>query len=333
MKKLILGSILALCVMSCTADGIPGKDGINGTNGTNGTITGQGKTHVFITGNITNAQAAAQIAQEVGPLTTNISVRYSTGLTTLDLSALTSVWDIQIYDNADLTTINLNGLKNINTLSVGNENKLQSVSLNNLVSSNSISLGSCPLVTSFNLPQLRIGTVNLSGKSSLTSLNLPLLTTGGVTIWGSFLTSLNLPLLTTGGVTISGSSFLTSLSAPLLTIGEVYIVDTSLVSLDLPMLKELNGWLQVFSNKKLTSIKIPNLTNVYANSSVGLSNNSLPSSEINKLLNSFNSRITFAAGFSKTIFLSGQTPNAPPTGQGIIDKNALIAKGFAVYND
>ncbi|CAM3108112.1 hypothetical protein [Flavobacterium frigoris] len=313
MKKLILGSILALCVMSCTADGIPGKDGINGTNGTNGTITGQGKTHVFITGNITNAQAAAQIAQEVGPLTTNISVRYSTGLTTLDLSALTSVWDIQIYDNADLTTINLNGLKNINTLSVGNENKLQSVSLNNLVSSNSISLGSCPLVTSFNLPQLRIGTVNLSGKSSLTSLNLP--------------------LLTTGGVTISGSSFLTSLSAPLLTIGEVYIVDTSLVSLDLPMLKELNGWLQVFSNKKLTSIKIPNLTNVYANSSVGLSNNSLPSSEINKLLNSFNSRITFAAGFSKTIFLSGQTPNAPPTGQGIIDKNALIAKGFAVYND
>lgn len=296
MKKLILGFILAFCVLSCSQDGVPGKDGINGTNGTNGnnaSTTSLGKTHIFITGNITNAQAAAQIAQEVGTNTTHISIAYSTGLTSIDLSVLTSVWEININNNYDLTTVNLNGLKSINSLTVNNENKLQSVSLNSLISSTYISVSSCPLITSLSLPQLKFGTLQLYG-------DLPLLS------------SLNTPLLSIGGVNISG---------------------TSLISVDLPLLNKVTGTFYVTGNKKLMSINIPNLTSVSSSLYIYFSENSFTSTEINKLLSIFNTKITFSAANQINIFLQGQTPKAPPTGQGIIDKNALIAKGFTVTTD
>ncbi|MCW2119981.1 hypothetical protein [Flavobacterium sp. 7A] len=76
MKKIILGIAVLFCVLSCTQEGVAGKDGVNGTDGTSGTnganrtITSLGKTHIFITGNLTNQQAAAQIAQEAGTNTT-----------------------------------------------------------------------------------------------------------------------------------------------------------------------------------------------------------------------------------------------------------------------
>lgn len=297
--RLFLGAIISVCLLtSCTAEdginGADGKDGVNGLNGTNGTnasTTSQGKTYVFITGNITNAQAASQIAQEVGPNTTHISISNTTGLTTLDLSALTTVWEIFISYNLDLATVNLNGLKSINSLNLSNDNKLQSVSLNNLITSSYISLSSCPIITSVNLPQLKFGTLQL--------------------VWGL--------------------SSLSSLSAPLLTIGGVYITGTSLVSLDLPMLNTATGYLYLYSNKNLKTINLPNLE--LANYGISISDNALPSSEINKLLNIFNTKIIYTGVASKFISLQGQTPKAPPTGQGITDKNALVSKGFTVTTD
>jgi hypothetical protein len=289
--RLFLGAIISVCLLtSCTAEdginGVDGKDGADGTNGANGTnssTTSQGKTYVFITGNITNAQAATQIAQEVGPNTTHISISNTTGLTAIDLSTLTTVWEIFINYNLDLATVNLNGLKSINSLNLSNDNKLQSVSLNNLTTSSYISLSSCP-ITSLDIPQLKFGNLQIFGVTSLSSLSVPLLTIGGV-----------------------------------------YITGTSLVSLNLPMLDTANGNFFVSSNKHLTSISIPNLTSVNTSSYVYLSSNSLPSSEINKLLNSFNTKITMTGADSKSIYLQGQTPKAPPTGQGITDKNALVS--------
>ncbi len=57
-----------------------------------------------------------------------------------------------------------------------------------------------------------------------------------------------------------------------------------------------------------------------------LSKNAFPSSQINALLNKF---LTFIPlGTYIFIGLEGQTPPAPPTGQGIIDKANLEAAGF-----
>lgn len=292
MKKIILGVILACSIVSCTQEGVAGKDGVNGNNGTNGTsasTANQGKTHIFITGNITNAQAATQIAQEVGSNTTHISVTNTTGLTSLDLSALTSVWEITISYNLDLATVNLNGLKSMNSLTLSYNFKLQSFSLNNVISSSYIGVNSNPIMTSLSLPQLKYGNVQIYG----------------------------------------GMTSLTSLSTPSLTIGGAYIADTGLASLDFPLLSIVSGMFTISNNKNLKSINISNLTSI--STSLNASGNSFPSTEVNKLLSLFNNKVTFTG--SKNIYLFSQTPNAPPTGQGIIDKNALIAKGFSVTTD
>jgi hypothetical protein len=53
-----------------------------------------------------------------------------------------------------------------------------------------------------------------------------------------------------------------------------------------------------------------------------LDNNSLPSSEINEVL-----ALIVASGqgsVSGCVYLSGQTPAAPPTGQGLIDLDTIL---------
>lgn len=70
----------------------------------------QGKTSILITGNISDSQAAAQIAKEFGPYTENVIIQNTSGLINVDLSAFVKVVDVTIMDNINLTTINLNNL-------------------------------------------------------------------------------------------------------------------------------------------------------------------------------------------------------------------------------
>jgi hypothetical protein len=71
----------------------------------------KGKPSIMISGNITDAQAAAQIAAEFGPYTENIFITNTTGLTTIDLSGVTSLLNLGITENNNLSSINLNNLK------------------------------------------------------------------------------------------------------------------------------------------------------------------------------------------------------------------------------
>jgi hypothetical protein len=61
-----------------------------------------------------------------------------------------------------------------------------------------------------------------------------------------------------------------------------------------------------------------------------VTNNALPESQINYLLNKLTS-VNINTG--KTIDLSNQNPTAAPTGQGIIDKQSLENSGFIVITD
>jgi hypothetical protein len=102
----------------------------------------------------------------------------------------------------------------------------------------------------------------------------------------------------------------------------------SLKSVSFPLLKVANE-LNIDYNPLLASVEIPSLVAV-----VGLdysfAGNSLPSSQINKILNKF---LTLDTVDRKYISLSGQIPPAPPTGQGIIDKQTLINAGNSVSTD
>ena len=78
-----------------------------------GSSQNKGKPSIMISGNITDAQAAAQIAAEVGPNTENIFIKNTTGLTYIDLSMIEKLIELRVSNNANLTRINLKYLSQI----------------------------------------------------------------------------------------------------------------------------------------------------------------------------------------------------------------------------
>jgi hypothetical protein len=230
----------------------------------------QGKTSIILTGNITNAQAAAKIAAEFGPYTENIYIRNTTGLTTVDLSAITSLINLGISDNTNLTSINFSGLTTIYEYCNINDNKALNV---------------------LSFPALTITPSN--GEFSIYQ--------------NPVLTSILFPILTT----ISSFDVFEN---PIMT------------SISFPVLANIHN-LDIASNIALTSIGLPLLTSC---KSIYFSENKLPSSQINTLLNKF---LTVTPATGKNINLGYQTPPAPPTGQGIIDKQTLINAGNSVQTD
>lgn len=80
--------------------------------GNTGNSPSIGKSTVYITGNITNEQAAAKLLDDFGSNTDNIIIKNTTGLTSIDLSSVKYLNSLRIELNKDLTSINLNGLIN-----------------------------------------------------------------------------------------------------------------------------------------------------------------------------------------------------------------------------
>ena len=244
-----------------------------------GNSQSQRRNSISLIGNITNAQAAAKIAAEVGPETENIYIRNTTQLTSVDLSSITFGVDIYIENNETLTNINLSGLTQV---------------ANNFIIYNNPSLAS--IIVS-NLSQC--GLTSISYNISLSSLTFDSLQRAS--IYGNF--------GMVSGLTINNNNNLQSISFPVLsTASSLTFSDNSLSSLSLPALTKIESG--------------------YLNAST----NSLPSSAVNSLLNKFLTvQTTNTAQLS--LILSGQTPPAPPTGQGIIDKQTLINAGNYVVTD
>jgi hypothetical protein len=189
-----------------------------------GTSKTLGRPTVYITGNITNEQAAAQLTLELGTQTDNVYVVNTTGLTAIDLSAISSLTSLVINNNENLIDVNLSGLSRT------------------------------------------IQVLGISNNPMLTTLSFPAYSSG----FGEFVIEKN----------------------------------ATLTSLSLPILKTINY--------------------------IGFSSNALPSSQINTILNKL---LTVTPATGKYINLSGQVPPAPPTGQGIINKQTLINAGNSVYTD
>ena len=128
--------------------------------------------------------------------------------------------------------------------------------------------------------------------------------------YNPLLTSISLPQLTIGSIYLSGSNVLTSISLPQFTTSES---------------------LTITQNPVLTSISLPQLASLgNVGAYINFSYNALNSNTINSLLNKF---LTVLPASGKNITLSAQNPPAPPTGQGIIDKQTLINTGNTVNTD
>lgn len=430
--------------------GVPGTNGTNGTNGVDGTdgdgaytnwlnqgntgteadflatlvgaqgppgatLVNGGKHTLILTDDVTDAQAAQQIIDEVGPNTQEVLIDGCTVLTTLDLSMLTKVVRISILNCSELINLNLGALNfcydlidiqncpklvnlnlstltkiskgslkinntaipNLNlgalvsatTIEINNNADLQTVTLNNLqyvitftVTNNNSLLSIASTVESyppiFYDPAVYVNgypspTYNLNNNKLLTSISLPNLRMAywmkcgyNPKLTDLILTSLDSVtyyLDCTGDSALVNVDFSSMKSSGNLTFNNC----TSLVSLNLPVYVTNSSKVGpspveprslYFTNcTNLSSINWPNFVPSNLNSIpfiyYDFSNCKFDVSGVNTLLNKFasNSIVIFAS--SRVLKLQGQTPPAPPSGQGITDKADLIAKNWTVTTD
>jgi hypothetical protein len=273
-----------------------------------GNAKNQGKTSIYLSGDITNAQAAAKIAQEYGVNTENIIIRNTSQLTSVDLSFVQTIATLEIAHNSALVSVNLNGLKRVDE---------------------ALELSGNPMQTVMSFPMLEkiYGSIYIND-TSLASLVFPVLTQCyyfGIN--NSSLTALNFPVLTNcTSLEIQGNSQLSLLGiAALVKSNSINISNNAFSSIMFSSLTNCGSF--SLDNSQLTSVNLSALTNC---ESMVLTNNALPDSQINAILNKM---LLVAPASGKFIDLSGQTPSAPPTGQGIVDKTTLENNGNTVITD
>ena len=344
-----------------------------------------GRNSVYITGLITNAQAAAQIAAEVGPNTENIYIFGTSALTDLTIAGAEKLVNLKISANTALQSVTINDVKviydtvlvtdnpNLNTLVWPDIEKmygslfrvhapaLYSVSMPALTELINFGMD-FQFVSAFVLPSLQVmggggffyvstfdcpalqtihNTINISGGNvnlpalqhadnlkliGTTQLSISNLTTGSLDVTNSLVTSLTLPNFASGTLKLTNWPQLTSISIPNFTSGNLNIQNNSqLTSLTFPSLTTFGPNTIIRSNVALTSLSFPALTHidnsVVAFPNLQLQSNALTSSNVNSILNKL---LTVGTVYGVNLT---QVPAAPPTGQGIIDKQTLIAQG------
>ena len=237
-----------------------------------------------------------------------------------------------IYINAinNLSTLNLSSLVNIESLHIENNPLLTGVFFPALTISESIYIRGNPLLTSIALPVFSSGSMFFNGNASLTSVSLPVFSGGSIGFDGNAsLTSIALPVFSSGSVNITNNNTLRNISFPNLNGSDnIYFSRNPLLTaVSFPALTNSNGDFYISENPLLTSIAIPVLTNGNLFTFV---NNAFSTTTINLLLNKM---LTVSPAVIKDVNLFGQNPPAPPTGQGILDKQTLINAGNNVSTD
>lgn len=249
---------------------------------------------------------------------TLLDFRLCTSLVNLDLSALQTVNGSYFYGSGctSLVTLNLPSLTSIGAAAVG-----------------SLSLGGNTAMTTLNTPVLATlnGDLDISGCSALTSASFPALTSIPFTLNAHDCTSLvsfSAPILASisdqcwlyfnPAMTSVNLNSLTSVGLDLLFNG------CGCVGISLPALASVGGNAATQNSASLVNWSTPNWLPTDGTVLFG-DGCAFNAASVNGIL----ARYVAAANTGSTIDLSGGT-SAAPTGQGIIDKAALILAGNTV---
>lgn len=296
-----------------------------------------GKSILILTDSITDSQAAAMIAAEVGANTHQIIVDNCVNLTTLDLSSVKNVQSIQVTNNPLLSSINLNGLKrSFGKIKFMNCPQLTSLSFPSLktISDDGLWIETTG-VTSISAPVLdkNNGYLQIVDNANLTSVSFPLLSST-LLFRLSYLPSLTsidfTSLFTTSQFDINYISSITSMTFPsLAATGPLNVGSTSLVTISFPAL--VNTQQISVTYNQLTSISAPLLN--MASGLINLVMNKLPVSEVDSWLEKVANISQMNIGSINSFYSFGQTPAAPPsvTGQGYV--STLLGLGVTVLTD
>jgi hypothetical protein len=231
----------------------------NGSQWTTIGASSNGGLHtVVLTDSVTNAQAIAQIAAEVGPNTQEIRIMNCVNLTTVDLSIVSNLVDVYISDNPNLQSVDFPNLEKV----LGG-----------------FYVNFCPSLTTLNVPSLKKIGMSFDGyygfyllNSGLSNVSLPLVSiiTGSINVMGNpNLTSVSFAqLLEHNGnadIAFRNNNALTSISFPSLRKADVIITmdqNHSLASINLPALTTVKTLMIWNTGNSLTSISLPALTTV-----------------------------------------------------------------------
>ena len=321
-------------------DGADGADGIDGTDGADGEVN-SGKTHIVLTGNITDSEASQIILDDFGSNTQYVTVQNTTNLTNLDLSMVgdsIELISLVIFENSALTSVTMPTLTEVRQdVRIFDNHALLSVSFGNL---NRIygftTITGNVVLKSIDFPSLEnSGYINIYGNTALDSIDFSVLKTSyAIGISESNLKSVDFPMLIeiTNFFSFYKNDSLVSINFPLLDAGGHMEITFNpiITSIAFPQLAALDN-LDIAYNDALQTISLPALSRISPQSQyIDLSSNMLSVSSVNGLLSQL---AGLTPSLTERIIFIQQAPAAAPTGQGITDKNTLISNGNTVNTD
>lgn len=294
----------------------------------------------------------------------------NTGISNINFPLLTSLGgSIDIQNNNALSSVSFpgvsqHGFANSLPIVVSNNYSLNNISFPVLLAAKDLDMQNNHSLTSINFPVLTVTrNLTISGMGSLATISFPALASTGnfhmrmdtalVSVSAPVLTSsifinvldnnllstLSLPLLTQAGIfSVQRCNALSSISLPSLTSMCVIIqFNNSLATVSFPALTTLTygvgtvgaSHTLISNNMNLASINLGNFS-TYTGLTIVFDNNRFSSATVNYLLSKMVSVSPVISG--KSINLR-QTPPAPPTGQGLVDKATLAANNNSIYTD
>jgi hypothetical protein len=307
-----------------------------------------GKSNIYISGDLSNVEAQNIINKDCGANTQRITITGTKNITDLIFPTLSDLISIDISNNNKLNSVIFKSLKTVlSNITISGNNNLKLVELNELINVEGILElyvdEKCNLeikgvktkkIQTLNANRDRFYQSNSADTNRIIFLNFPLLESCNLTI-GSEIKEINFPNLNSGSLT-SYSNNIESIELPNLINAERVIIQGEKVKkVNLSGLKTIgNGEVflnfGIFNSPKLTDLKIGRLTSLI-DIRADFSGCALSSLIINDILSNLNAITPSLKNIQ--IDLSNQNPKAPPTGQGLIDKNTLIQNGNDVITD
>jgi hypothetical protein len=359
-----LGSLASAQIINITSNGLtslnlPALQTLSG-NGNNYSMT--------ISDN--SALATLTVGSLTTTTAIGISNNGLTSISFPALQTLTGYYALDILGNTSLTSLNISSLSSVSEgINISGNTSSFTMQANSLATAKFISIENNG-ITAFNLPALQtltgaipFGTgsgtrsVVISNNPNLTSISANALTslseglsvetnpalsslsfTSLNSVGGSInfqdngpMGSVSFPALTSAQYLSISNNGMTSLSFPVLTAFPNHNIsyNTSLATLNISAITSFNYGLYLTGNA-LSNILWPSTISSNSTVSISLSQNSLPSSEINEIL-----ALIVASGGSvgACVFLNNQNPAAPPTGQGLVDLDTILNWGGCVTTD
>ncbi|MEO6190215.1 MAG: hypothetical protein ABIO44_07450 [Saprospiraceae bacterium] len=291
-----------------------------------------------------------------------LSIDYCIGLITLDFPSLTSVKNIEVFGNSLLNSSEFPNLLSIKSLYFVDNESLNYCNTPMLSKIDQITFIRNPKLYCICVPKLEnVNEADIEYNDNLTKVEWPILTRAKVISinYNKSLNSINSNSLikVDGLYSLGFNEALLSFALPQIDfMGGVSIaLNKNLGLIDLSHLNEAVT-INIYNNEKLlmvkldnlgsitgvdgsfnctsnTNLKIINLSSIKSviSGSVLINSNSFSSNQINSILKIFSSITPIIQNYS--IDLSSQSPPAPPTGAGVLDKEFLIMNANNVITD